>query len=104
MNFFENFDECLNNSDVVMALRIQKERFKNLQVDLKEYAYKYQLNEEKLDQYNIKFLMHPGPVNEGVEISTGLQNSKKSLISDQVKNGVWVRCAILNKILKGNIK
>ena len=104
VNFFENFDECLNNSDVVMALRIQKERFKNLQVDLKEYAYKYQLNEEKLDQYNIKFLMHPGPVNEGVEISTGLQNSKKSLISDQVKNGVWVRCAILNKILKGNIK
>ena len=48
--------------------------------------------------------MHPGPVNEGVEISNGLQNSVKSLIDDQVKNGVWVRCAILNKILKGNAK
>ena len=102
--FYENFDECLNNSDVVMALRVQKERFKNLKVDLNEYASKYQLNQEKLDKHGIKFLMHPGPVNEGVEISIGLQNSEKSLISDQVKNGVWVRCAILSKILKGNIK
>ena len=102
--FYENFDECLNNSDVVMALRVQKERFKNLKVDLNEYASKYQLNQEKLDKHGIKFLMHPGPVNEGVEISNGLQNSEKSLISDQVKNGVWVRCAILSKILKGNIK
>ena len=99
--FYENFDECLNNSDVVMALRVQKERFKNLKVDLNEYASKYQLNQEKLDKHDIKFLMHPGPVNEGVEISNGLQNSEKSLISDQVKNGVWVRCAILSKILKG---
>ena len=102
--FYENFDECLDNSDVVMALRIQKERFKNLKVDLSEYASKYQLNQEKLDKHDIKYLMHPGPVNEGVEISIGLQNSEKSLISDQVKNGVWVRCAILSKILKGNIK
>jgi aspartate carbamoyltransferase catalytic subunit len=102
--FYENFDECLNNSDVVMALRVQKERFKNLKIDLNEYASKYQLNQEKLDQHSIKFLMHPGPVNEGVEISNGLQNSKKSLIGDQVKNGVWVRCAILSKILKGNKK
>ena len=102
--FYENFDECLDNSDVVMALRIQKERFKNLKVDLNEYASKYQLNQEKLDKHGIKFLMHPGPVNEGVEISNGLQNSEKSLISDQVKNGVWVRCAILSKILKGNLR
>ena len=62
--------------------------------DRSEYASKYQLNQEKLDKHDIKFLMHPGPVNEGVEISNGLQNSEKSLISDQVKNGVWVRCAI----------
>ena len=102
--FYENFDECLDNSDVVMALRVQKERFKNLKVDLSEYASKYQLNQEKLDKHDIKFLMHPGPVNEGVEISNGLQNSEKSLISDQVKNGVWVRCAILSKILKGNLR
>ena len=102
--FYENFDECLNNSDVVMALRVQKERFKNLKVDLNEYASKYQLNQEKLDKHGIKFLMHPGPVNEGVEISNGLQNSEKSLISDQVKNGVWVRCSILSKILKGNLR
>ena len=104
VNFYENFEECLQNSDVVMALRVQKERFNNLQIDLDAYSSKYQLNQEKLDEYNIKFLMHPGPVNEGVEISNGLQNSVKSLIDDQVKNGVWVRCAILNKILKGNAK
>ena len=100
VNFYEDFEECLNNSDVVMALRIQKERFKNLNINLKEYSSKYQIDQNKLDKFNIKYIMHPGPVNEGVEISKGLQNNSKSLINNQVKNGVWVRCAILNKILK----
>jgi len=100
VNFYEDFEDCLKNSDVIMALRIQKERLNDLDVDFDDYASKYQINEKILDEYNIKFLMHPGPVNEGIEISHGLQNSEKSLINDQVKNGVWVRCAILDKILR----
>ena len=100
VNFYEDFEDCLRNSDVIMALRIQKERLNDLDVDFDDYASKYQINEKILDEYNIKFLMHPGPVNEGIEISHGLQNSEKSLINDQVKNGVWVRCAILDKILR----
>ena len=100
VNFYDDFEDCLKNSDVIMALRIQKERLKDLNVDFDEYASKYQINKKILDQYNIKYLMHPGPVNEGIEISHGLQNSEKSLINDQVKNGVWVRCAVLDKILR----
>ena len=100
VNFYEDFEDCLKNSDVIMALRIQKERLKDLNVDFDEYASKYQINKKILDEYNIKYLMHPGPVNEGIEISHGLQNSEKSLINDQVKNGVWVRCAVLDKILR----
>ena len=100
VNFYDDFEDCLKNSDVIMALRIQKERLKDLNVDFDEYASKYQINKKILDEYNIKYLMHPGPVNEGIEISHGLQNSEKSLINDQVKNGVWVRCAILDKILR----
>ena len=100
VNFYDDFEDCLKNSDVIMALRIQKERLKDLNVDFGEYASKYQINKKILDAYNIKYLMHPGPVNEGIEISHGLQNSEKSLINDQVKNGVWVRCAVLDKILR----
>jgi len=100
VNFYDDFEDCLKNSDVIMALRIQKERLKDLNVDFDEYASKYQINKKILDEYNIKYLMHPGPVNEGIEISHGLQNSEKSLINDQVKNGVWVRCAVLDKILR----
>ena len=100
VNFYDDFEDCLKNSDVIMALRIQKERLNDLNVDFDEYASKYQINKKILDEYNIKYLMHPGPVNEGIEISYGLQNSEKSLINDQVKNGVWVRCAILDKILR----
>ncbi len=100
VNFYEDFEDCLKNSDVIMALRIQKERLNDLNVDFDEYASKYQINKKILDEYNIKYLMHPGPVNEGIEISHGLQNSEKSLINDQVKNGVWVRCAILDKIMR----
>ena len=100
VNFYEDFEDCLKNSDVIMALRIQKERLNDLNVDFDEYASKYQINNKILDEYNIKYLMHPGPVNEGIEISHGLQNSEKSLINDQVKNGVWVKCAILDKILR----
>ena len=100
VNFYDDFEDCLKNSDVIMALRIQKERLNDLKVDFDEYASKYQINKKILDEYNIKYLMHPGPVNEGIEISHGLQNSEKSLINDQVKNGVWVRCAILDKILR----
>ena len=100
VNFYEDFEDCLKNSDVIMALRIQKERLNDLNVNFDEYASKYQINKKILDEYNIKYLMHPGPVNEGIEISHGLQNSEKSLINDQVKNGVWVRCAVLDKILR----
>ena len=100
VNFYDDFEDSLKNSDVIMALRIQKERLNDLNVDFDEYASKYQINKKILDEYNIKYLMHPGPVNEGIEISYGLQNSEKSLINDQVKNGVWVRCAILDKILR----
>ena len=104
VNFYEDFKECLENSDVIMALRIQKERLNDLDIDFDEYASKYQINKRILDEYNIKYLMHPGPVNEGIEISYGLQNSEKSLINEQVKNGVWVRCAVLDKILREDTK
>ena len=104
VNFYEDFKECLENSDVIMALRIQKERLNDLNINFDEYASKYQINKRILDEYNIKYLMHPGPVNEGIEISYGLQNSEKSLINEQVKNGVWVRCAVLDKILREDTK
>ena len=53
VNFYEDFKECLENSDVIMALRIQKERLNDLNINFDEYASKYQINKRILDDYNI---------------------------------------------------
>ena len=82
-----------------MTLRIQKERIKKSKINFNEYSSKYMITEKIMNEFNINYLMHPGPVNEGIEIDRGLQDSSKSLILEQVKNGTWIRWAVLMKIL-----
>lgn len=88
---------AMESADVVMALRIQKERFNNSLVpSLREYASQWQINRERLKVAKKDvLLMHPGPVNEGVEISPELVHGDQSAIEDQVRNGVAVRMALL---------
>src|SRR5574341_684972 len=98
-----NLDQAVEDADVVMALRLQKERMQaGLIPSIREYAALYQLNEERLARAKTGALvMHPGPMNEGVEISPGLASSLQSVIEEQVTNGVAVRMAVLYLLVRG---
>jgi aspartate carbamoyltransferase catalytic subunit len=92
-----SIDDALRGADVVMALRIQRERMAaGLLPSLREYAARYGLTRERLALAQPGALvMHPGPMNEGVEIAPDVAAGAQSVITDQVTNGVAVRMAIL---------
>ena len=89
--------EALRDADVVMALRIQRERMAaGLLPSLREYAARYGLTRERLALAKPEALvMHPGPMNEGVEIAPDVAAGAQSVITDQVTNGVAIRMALL---------
>ena len=92
--------EHLHEADVVYVLRMQHERMSESFVpSLREYARRYQINSARLNPGQL--LMHPGPVNRGVELSGEAIDSPQALIGDQVKAGVAVRMAVLYELLVG---
>jgi aspartate carbamoyltransferase catalytic subunit len=93
----DNVDEA----DVVYVLRMQNERMREAYVpSLREYAARYQISARRLGPEQL--LMHPGPVNRGVELSADAIDSPQALIGDQVKAGVAVRMAVLYELLVGS--
>jgi aspartate carbamoyltransferase catalytic subunit len=90
-------EDALRDADVVMALRIQKERMASgLLPSLREYAARYGLTRARLAHARPGALvMHPGPMNEGVEIAADVAAGVQSRIEEQVRNGVAVRMALL---------
>lgn len=91
---------ALRDADVVMTLRIQKERMASgLLPSLGEYAARYGITRERLALVKPGALaMHPGPMNEGVEIAADVANGPQSVITEQVANGVPIRMALLSLI------
>ncbi|HSD82086.1 MAG TPA: aspartate carbamoyltransferase catalytic subunit [Solirubrobacteraceae bacterium] len=90
----------LREADVVYALRMQHERMDQAFVPtLREYAAVYQVDARRLGPRQV--LMHPGPVNRGVELSGEVVDSPQSVILDQVESGVVVRMAVLYEVLAG---
>ena len=89
-----NLMKALNWCDVANMLRIQLER-QDIQYfpSLREYSMLYGLNKEILDKEIV--VMHPGPINRGVEITSDVADSKQSIILNQVENGVAVRMAVI---------
>jgi aspartate carbamoyltransferase catalytic subunit len=92
-----NLEEALNWCDVANMLRIQLERQDQRYFpSLKEYSNLYGLTLDKLNRLDKEIcIMHPGPINRGVEISSDVADSKHSMILQQVENGVAVRMAVL---------
>jgi aspartate carbamoyltransferase catalytic subunit len=92
-----DLDKCVGRANVIMALRIQKERQDaGLVPSLREYARLYQVNEKRVERARPEVLvMHPGPINEGVEIASEVARGAQSVIEDQVTNGVAIRMALL---------
>ncbi len=103
-----NIEEALAWCDVANVLRIQLER-QNVQYfpSLREYALYYGVNKERLDKLDKKIvIMHPGPINRGVEITSDVADGEHSIILDQVENGVAVRMAVLyllNQVRVGEV-
>jgi aspartate carbamoyltransferase catalytic subunit len=92
-----DLDRALDGADVVMALRLQVERQQGgLLPSLREYSALYQITDARLAKASPgAVVMHPGPMNEGVEISPSVAHGPRSLIAEQVTNGVAVRMALL---------
>jgi aspartate carbamoyltransferase catalytic subunit len=92
-----NIEQAIEGADVVMILRIQRERQDSAFFPtLREYAIHYGLTQERLDlAKKDAIVLHPGPMNRGIEISSDVADSSRSLILDQVKYGVAVRMAVL---------
>jgi aspartate carbamoyltransferase catalytic subunit len=92
-----HLDEVLPEADVVMVLRLQKERQQQMLLpSLREYSICYGVNQARLNRAKKDVLvMHPGPINRGVEISPDVADGPRSVILDQVTNGVAVRMALL---------
>ena len=93
-----DLDAALAGADAVMALRVQRERAAGSGVpSLGEYVARWGLTAERLDRAcPAAWLMHPGPANEGVEITAELSTAPRSLIGRQVENGVPIRMAVLS--------
>ena len=89
-------EEALREADVVMMLRMQKERLVGLDIDVERYISHWQLTTELLKlARKDAIVMHPGPMIRGMEIQTEVADSPRAVIEEQVQNGVYVRMAIL---------
>ncbi len=94
---FNNIKDALNWCDVANVLRIQLER-QNVShfPSIREYSMIYGINKELLDSLDKEIVvMHPGPINRGVELSSDVADSEHSIILDQVENGVAIRMAVI---------
>jgi len=96
---YEHLDEVIDSVDIIMSLRAQLERHKApIFEDYDEYAKEYCITKERMKERKI-LLLHPGPVMRNIDISDEMLKDERSKVLEQVKNGVFVRMAILKAIL-----
>lgn len=106
IDVYADINEALNGADVVNVLRLQLERQQSgLLPSLREYTNLFGVTRERLRLLNKNYtVLHPGPMNRGVEISSEVADADDSIILDQVTNGVAVRMAVLYLIQGGGSK
>ena len=104
VNISYDFDAIVSEVDVVMMLRIQLERMSEMFFpNAREYSHYFALNTDRLSRMKPDaIVMHPGPMNRGLEITAESADSARSVILEQVKNGVSIRMAILYLLLAGS--
>lgn len=102
ITFYTDMSQGIQNADVIIMLRLQKERMTDACIPPgNEYAHYYKLNQEKLDlAAKNAIVLHPGPINHGIEIDYSVANSYQSLILKQVTYGIAVRMALFSLIFK----
>ena len=102
---FIPFDEAIKTMDIIMLLRVQFERHQEkMKMSVSEYHEKYGLTLERMNQMKDNaIIMHPAPINRGVEIASECAEAEKSRIYKQMTNGVYVRMAIISMELEGKL-
>jgi len=103
---YKSFDEALaEQPDVVMMLRVQLERMQeNEAFTTRDYIKNWSLDQTRLTQLGKEtVIMHPGPMNRGLEISNQAANDPRSAVLRQVENGLAVRMAVLHRVLSGEV-
>lgn len=92
-----SLDEELEDTDIIMGLRIQRERMEKMHISIEGYIRRYQINSERISRAKPDvIILHPGPVNVGIEMTEDILYSRRSLVEKQVANGVFIRMAILS--------
>ncbi len=105
VNVDYDFDNAIKDADVVMMLRIQRERMvESFFPSLQEFNMLYGLTKKRMQSLKEgAIVMHPGPINRGVEINSEVADSSRSVILEQVSNGIYVRMAVLFLLAGGQI-
>ncbi len=99
--YFNNLAQGLDWADAVITLRVQKERHHKILFDVNNYRLSYGLNSENLSKFKKEgWILHPGPINYGIEMEQHVLADPRSLILDQVQNGVFLREALIRNLLK----
>ena len=100
---YENMNDCVTDCDVIMGLRIQNERIGSpLLASSSEYYKHYGITPERMALAKPDALvMHPGPMNRGVEIASSVADGDQSVILKQVNNGIAIRMAVLSLAMEG---
>ena len=98
-------DEAIKTCDVIMLLRVQFERHsENMSMTNEEYHKEFGLTLERVSKMKENaIIMHPAPVNRGVEIASDVVECEKSRIFKQMTNGVYVRMAVISMVLDGKL-
>ncbi len=97
-----NIEEALDGADVVIVLRVQTERLHEPALSANDYVFLYQLNGDRLRGAKPDaIVLHPGPMNRGIEISPEVADGPQSCVLDQVTNGIAVRMALLFLVIAG---
>jgi aspartate carbamoyltransferase catalytic subunit len=100
-----NIEEALDEADVIIVLRVQTERLHEPPLSANDYILLYQLNSERLRRARPDaIVLHPGPMNRGIEISPEVADGPQSCVLDQVTNGIAVRMALLFLLTAGHIE
>jgi aspartate carbamoyltransferase catalytic subunit len=95
-----DFNTALDQSQAVIMLRIQAERLAGMQLDLEEYKADYQLTGSRLAAHAPNaIVLHPGPIIRGLELTSGVADGPQSVILEQVRNGVAIRMAVVERAL-----
>jgi aspartate carbamoyltransferase catalytic subunit len=95
-----DFEAALKQSQAIMMLRIQAERLAGLQLDLEQYKASYQLTGDRLRELAPgAVVLHPGPIIRGLELTAGVADGPQSAILEQVRHGVAIRMAVVERAL-----